>query len=323
MPIAALLASLGVLGLAAARPQLTTDVPVEQTSIVLALDDSGSMCSTDVLPDRLSVAQSAARAFVDAQPSGTRMGLVVFSGFAELVVPPTRDHGALIHAINNLDTNPGTAIGAAILQSIDAISEVDAQVQPVGNAASIAAVDPSAAGGAIGNSGGGTSVAQPKPPKNGYVPDIIVLLTDGANNRGITPLQAVPYAVARRVRIYTIGFGTTSPGPLECTPQQQGGIGYGGGFGPSGGFGGGGYGGGGFGSPLVADLPPLREVSRLTGGESYTARDASQLNKVFANLPKHVAVQKEHHEVTADFAVLGALLALAALAASSRWSAHP
>ena len=323
LPIAALLASLGVLGLASARLELTTDVPVQQTSIILALDTSGSMCSTDVHPNRLSVAQSAALGFVGLQPSGTRMGLVEFSAFAELAVPPTRDRGALDRAINNLSTSPGTAIGAAILQSLDAISEVDPQVQPIGNALSIAAAAPSTGGGVIGSSGGNSGAVQTRPGRNGYVPDIIVLLTDGANNRGITPLQAVPYATARRVRIYTIGFGTTHPGPLMCTPQQQGGFNYGGGFGPGGGFGGGGYGGGGFRSPLVADLPPLREVSRLTGALSYTARDASELNKVFAELPKHVAVQKERHEVTADLAIIGALLALVALVASSRWSAYP
>ena len=44
---------------------------------------------------------------------------------------------------------------------------------------------------------------------------------------------------------------------------------------------------------------------------------------MFANLPKEVKVQKEHDEVTAEFAIIGALLALAALAASIRWGAHP
>jgi Ca-activated chloride channel homolog len=324
LPIAALLASIAVLGVASARPQITSDVPVGQTSIILAMDESGSMCSTDLLPDRLSVAQSAARDFVNSRPSGTSIGLVEFSGFAELAVPPTRNRDALDRAIDNLVTGPGTAIGAAILQSLDAISEFDPQVKPIGNILSIGAAQPSFGGAAVGNGGAGTSTARPKPPKNGYVPDIVVLLTDGANNRGITPLQAVPYAVARRVRIYTIGFGTTHPGPLACTPKQQGGVGFpGGGFGPGGAFGGGGFGGGGFTSPLVADLPPLREVSRLTGAQSYTARTRTQLNKVFANLPKHVVVQKEHHEITADFAIIGAVLALAALGASVRWSAYP
>jgi Ca-activated chloride channel homolog len=264
------------------------------------------------------------------------MGLVEFSGFAELAVPPTRDRQALDRAINNLSTSPGTAIGAAILKALDAIAEVDPQVQPVGNAVETAPIASSIGSGAVGGTGetgNGQGASAAKPPKQGYVPDVIVLLTDGSNNRGITPLQAAPYAVARRVRIYTIGFGTTHPGPLRCTPQQDGGFDFGGfggggyGGGGYGGLGGGGFGGGGFGgaagSPLVADLPPLREVSRLTGGLSYTARDASQLDKVFKSLPKHIVVQKEHHEVSATFAIIGALLALGAFGASIRWSPYP
>jgi Ca-activated chloride channel family protein len=336
IPVALLLASLAVLAVAAARPQLTSDVPVGKTTIILALDESGSMCLTDVLPNRLTVAQAAAREFVDAQPEGTQMGLVVFAGYAELAVAPTTDRGALKRALGDLSTSPGTAIGAAILKSLDAIAEVDPQVQPIGSAVSSAALAPSGATGGPGSPSGATSSgpgAPPKPPQDGYVPDIIVLLTDGANNRGITPLQAVPYAVARRVRVYTIGFGTTHLAPFRCTPQQQGGLASNGGFGPGGGFGGGGYGGGpygggGFGGPggrsrLVADLPPLREVSRLTGATSFSAKDASELSKVFANLPRHVAVQKERHEVTANFAIIGALLALAAILAPIRWSPYP
>ena len=53
--------------------------------------------------------------------------------------------------------------------------------------------------------------AQPTPRSDDYVADIIVLLTDGRNTRGIEPLDAVPHAVERRVRVYTIGFGTTNP----------------------------------------------------------------------------------------------------------------
>jgi Ca-activated chloride channel homolog len=315
VPVAALLAAIGVLAIASARPEVTADVPAQKTSIILALDESGSMCSTDVKPNRLTVAQRGALQFVNSEPSGTQVGLVLFNVFAEIAVHPTTDRGALDHALNHLTTGPGTAIGAAILQSLDAIAQVDPQVKPVTNSGLGTEATPSELGGT------GTRA---NPGSQGYVPDIIVLLTDGANNRGITPLQATPYAVARRVRIYTIGYGTTHPGPLDCTAQQQGGFG-GGGFG-GGGFGGGGYGGGGFGgpgSPLVADLPPLREVSRTTGGESYTARTASQLSEVFANLSKQVKVVKEHNEVTAEFAAVGALLALAAFAASIRWGAHP
>jgi Ca-activated chloride channel family protein len=323
VPVGFLLASLALLGIAAARPQVTEAVPTNRTSIILALDESGSMCSTDLHPNRLAVAQQAALQYVAHEPVGTKIGLVVFNGFAELVVAPTTDRAALNKAINNLMTGAGTAIGAALLQSLDAISQVDPKVASVGAAATIGGA---AQSNPFGETGEENVKLTPErtPPTDGYVPDVVVLLTDGANNRGISPLQAAPYAVKRRVRVYTIGFGTTHPGPLECTPQQQqGGFGPGGGFGaPGGGFGRGGFGGFG-GNPLVADLPPLEEVSRLTGGQSYTARTASQLTDVFTKLPKQIAVQKEKREVTWGFALFGALLALLALGASIRWSPYP
>ncbi len=70
-----------------------------------------------------------------------------------------------------------------------------------------------------------------------YQPDIIVLLTDGANSQGPLPLDAAQQAADRQVRVYTIGFGTTEPGEMVCTQQQLGsdvfGGGFGGGFGPA------------------------------------------------------------------------------------------
>lgn len=150
IPVALLLSALALLAVASARPQLTSDVPVAKTTIILALDESGSMCLTDVLPNRLTVAQHAACEFVDAQPKGTQMGLVVFAGYAELAVPPTTDRNALDKALDNLSTSPGTAIGAAILKSLDAIAEVDPDVQPIGNAVSSAALaQPTAPGGPL------------------------------------------------------------------------------------------------------------------------------------------------------------------------------
>lgn len=321
VPIALLALSLAILSVAVARPQITSRVSLAQTTIILAMDESGSMCSTDVHPDRLAAAEKAAKQFVNAQPKGARIGLVAFAGFAELAAAPTTNHTTVDRAIGNLQSNPGTAIGAAILEAIDAISEVNPKVAPVGNAILNAAADPFAPSGpgTGGKSGAGAKAAK---PKHGYVPDVIVLLTDGQNNRGITPVQAAAYAVSRGVRVYTIGYGTTHPGPLECT-AQQGGFYLGGNFGGSSGGFGGGFGSG-FGlQQLTADLPPLREVSRLTGAKSYTARTSSALHNVFVNLPKQIKVQTERHEVSADFAAFGAFLALMALWASTRWSPHP
>lgn len=314
VPVAFLGLGLVILGVAAARPQITSKVPIGQTAVILALDESGSMCSTDIKPNRLYVAQEAAHSFVDSEPPGVKMGLVLFSGFAELAVPPTRDRSELNKALDHLNAGDATAIGPAILKSLDAISEVNPQVQPVGNAVE---------SGAVSGRGSGAPSSTAKPGVHGYVPDVIVLLTDGANNAGIDPISASSYAVARRVRIYTIGFGTARAAPLDCSTQQLGGQ-------DSAGFGGGsiasygGYPGAVAGGPdMEADLPTLQKVSQRTGGVSYDAQDASELTKVFAKLPKDIAVQKEHHEISDLFAAAGGLMALATIGAAIRWSPYP
>ena len=305
LPLGALLASLGMLGVASARPQMVQNVPTARTSIILALDVSRSMCATDVEPNRIAAAQRAARDFVTDLPSGTRLGLVVFSGYAQLAVPPTTDRELLASAIDALTTGRGTAIGAAMLKSLDAIAEINGEVKPVGDVTG------------TGAPGAPPPPAQ-KPGTAGFVSDIVVLLTDGANTRGITPLDAIPYAVDRRVRVYTIGFGTTRPTALSCSAQQL--------NGDTQRFGGGGFGGGGFGggrSPLLADDDTRRRVAVGTGGTAYKAEDAGQLRKVFAELPKDVTVQKRPREVSGPFIALGALLAAVAIGASIRWSAYP
>jgi Ca-activated chloride channel family protein len=314
LPIGLLVSSLAILGLASARPQVNRSIPVARTSVILALDVSRSMCATDVDPNRLAVAQQAARAFVEDQPDGTRTGLVVFAGAAQVTVPPTKDKEALVRAVDGLTTGMGTAIGSAMLKSIDAIAEVNPAVAPVG--------DVTTGGGGGGE--GGTPTPARRPPGGDYVPDIVVLLTDGASTRGILPLDAVPYAVERRVRIYTIGFGSTTPSRMSCTVAQLGGAGDPGSFRarpreP----GGGGRGRSDGRSPLVADLSTLEQVAAQTGGLAYTAEDAEQLTKVFAELPKDVTTQQERREVTALLVALGSLLAAAAVLASFRWRTYP
>ena len=284
-------------------------VPYARTSVILALDVSGSMCSTDVKPNRLAVAQEAARAFVENQPKGVRMGLVVFSGFAELTVPPTTDRKALVAAIESLTVGRGTAIGAAMLKGLDAIAEVN----PAGRA------------GRRCSRARFRAARRRAPGANGYVPDIVVLLTDGANNRGIEPLDAVPYAVERRVRVYTIGFGTETPRrpPARATSSAATSS-----------------------TPRVRRRRRRRRVRRRRAADSAASagrrradpaggrearpaarttapQDADQLRKVFADLPRDVATQKQRTEITWIFAALGALLAAAAIGASMRWSPYP
>jgi Ca-activated chloride channel family protein len=203
VPFALVLGALAVLGVGAARPQVSTEVPISRSAIILALDVSGSMCSTDVPPNRLSAAQAAVRDFVQAQDTSTSIGLVLFSGFAQVAVAPSTDRAPVLRAIDGLTTGRGTTIGAAILKSVDAIAEINPAVQPS---------DPGTAGGVEAPRSGAAPAPAPPPRAPGtYAPEIVVLLTDGANTTGIEPVPAAEIAAERGVRVYPIGFGTQNP----------------------------------------------------------------------------------------------------------------
>jgi len=316
VPIALVLASLGLLSVASSRPQVRADVPVASAAVIIALDVSGSMCATDVSPNRLSAAQEAVRQFIRSQGDQTRIGLVLFSGFAQLAVAPTNDRGELLQAVDGLTTGRGTTIGAAILKSVDAIAEFDANVAPS---------DPSSGvtGSGEGQPGVPTDPSPPPAAKASTAPEIVVLLTDGANTRGVSPQDAATQAAARGIRVYPIGFGTTTPTQMVCTRDQLGGLldGSGrGGFGGGGGGGGGGLDGRRY---LRVDEDALRTVAMTTGGEYFKATDAEQLNTVLADLPKHVKVEQQDIEISAGFAALAAGLLLAGLWLSLRGSTFP
>lgn len=309
-PAALLLAALACLTLAGARPQVRTDVPVSGSAVILALDVSGSMCATDVDPNRLGAAQAAVRQFVTAQDSSTRIGLVVFSGFAQLAVPPTTDRRPLLDTIDTLTTGRGTTIGAAILTSIDAISRINPDVAPA---------DGGATGASPGAGGTGPApsppAAQPPTQPGRYAPEIVVLLTDGANTAGISPQDAAQVAAARGVRVYPIGFGTSNPTQMVCTPEQLGGMR----FGRPDRFGGG----PGMRNFLVADEATLRQVAETTGGRYFSAAGADQLQDVLRDLPRQVDVQQRDVELSAGLAGLAALLVLGTAWAAARWSTFP
>ena len=309
VPFALVLAALASLGLASARPQLRVDVPVSASSLILALDVSGSMCATDVEPNRLSAAQAAVRDFVKAQDSRTRIGLVVFSGFAQLAVEPTTERDDLLKSIDSLTTGRGTTIGAAILKAVDAISQIDPDVAPASGSPSSGSPAPSGAQGPAG---------QDRSREAGsYAPEIVVLLTDGANTRGVTPVDAAKVAAARGVRVYPIGFGTTHPTAMVCTAEQLGGSGIEG-------FRGGGPGAGPrSGNFLVADEPTLRQVATITGGTYFPASGADQLQHVLSDLPRQVQVQKRTVEMSVALAGLAAALVLLSVVAAARWTAFP
>jgi Ca-activated chloride channel family protein len=293
---------------AVARPIALVEVPLNRTTIILALDVSRSMCATDVEPNRLTVAQEAALAFIDDQVDGTQIGIVAFADFAELVVPPTTDKELLRGGVVNLTTALGTAIGSATLKSIDAISEINNSVAPSGLNLQDSA----------GEAGEASIEA-------GYQPDIIVLLTDGANSRGPQPIEAAQQAVDRNVRVYTIGFGTDNPGQMVCTREQLGGNVFGPGSGSGGGGFGGGFGGGGgnFRRFLVIDEETLQTVASMTGGDYYRAESADQLYGIFLDLPTQIVLQKEAIEISVVFVALAAVLVLAAVGLSLKWNRYP
>jgi Ca-activated chloride channel family protein len=254
------------------------------------------MCATDVDPNRLTAAQEAVRDFVQTQDSSTSIGLVLFAGFAQVAVAPTTEREPLLHAIDTLTTGRGTTIGAAILKSVDAIAEINPEVAPV---------DP----------GGAAPGAGPPRAPGSYAPEIVVLLTDGANTRGIEPVDAAEIAAERGVRVYPIGFGTRNPTTMVCTAAQLGGRG----FESRGGF----SGGGGGRNYLVADEATLQRVADVTGGEYFAAADADRLQRVLEDLPRTVQTQHREIEMSVWLAGLAVVLLLAGLWAAARWSAFP
>jgi Ca-activated chloride channel family protein len=297
LPFALFLLALASLVLALGRPVTVVSVPSGQVTIILAMDVSRSMCSTDIKPSRLKAAEAAALSFIEQQRSTTQIGIVAFGGFAELIQPPTNDQEVLQDAIESLTTGRRTAIGSGILKSLDAIAEIDPSVAP--------------------SVTGLSSGAEPTPvPKGAYAPDIIVLLTDGVSNSGPLPLEAARQAADRGVRVYTIGFGTDENDTIpSCGPQFQNGDPFGGGrrFGNNGQFGGR--------FRRGIDEETLMQVSDLTGGTYYSATSAGELQDVFQNLPTYLITKHETTEVSVAFTAFGALLAGLALVLSMMW--HP
>jgi Ca-activated chloride channel family protein len=130
LPFGLFVVAIASLIIAFGRPIAVVAVPSNQTTIILAMDVSGSMCSGDISPNRLVAAEAAAIEFIRSQQASTHIGVVAFSGFAEVVQEPTTDQQALENAINSLLTGRWTAIGSGILKSIDVISEIDDNVWP-------------------------------------------------------------------------------------------------------------------------------------------------------------------------------------------------
>jgi Ca-activated chloride channel homolog len=191
LPIAVSLVSLLLLTVALAGPTRDTHIPRNRAVIMLVIDVSQSMRSTDVHPNRLAAAQQAAEQFTKRLTPGINLGLVSFAGHANLLVPPTPQHEATVAALQNLRPDNSTATGEAIFTALDAIS----------------------------TAGSVMSGADTPPPAR------IVLLSDGGENRPGNPNNPRgAYTAARSAKdhgvpISTISFGTKS-GYVELNDQR-------------------------------------------------------------------------------------------------------
>jgi Ca-activated chloride channel family protein len=190
LPTAIFLLALGALLVAMARPQLVTEVPRDEASVVLAMDVSGSMQATDVSPTRLRAAQRAANRFLDRVPEELRVGLITFSDGAQVRVQPTDDHASVRASLGSLEADGGTAIGDAVALA----TELE-----------------------IGTTDDAQLAADEKPDEEEGPPLVVLLLSDGAPSPDtLDPIDAAEKAKAAGIPVYTIALGTDE-GTVEIT----------------------------------------------------------------------------------------------------------
>jgi Ca-activated chloride channel family protein len=180
VPAAALVLALICLVIAIARPVKAEQVPVEASTVILALDTSISMDARDVEPRRLDAAQAAALRFMDEVPDQVRVGLVSFAENAVANVAPTDDRAIVRTTIENLELRPGTAIGEALLVAVDLI-EADLQ-----------------------------AIQAEQQGDDEPEPATIIVLSDGDTTAGRPNAFGVRAAQEAGIAVSTISFGTVN-----------------------------------------------------------------------------------------------------------------
>ncbi len=270
LPLALFLLALAAAATALARPQATVSKPAERATIVLLVDVSGSMRAADVRPTRLGAAQRAMDLFADRVPRSVKLGLVSFSTEPDVLVAPTTDRTILHEGIQLLVPDAGTAIGDGVAVAVQVVK---------------------------------ASLEGAPRAKDGTVPGAIVLLSDGAQTRGLlTPLEGAGRARTAGIRVFTVALGT-SHGTLGIGPFG-GGYGYGGGLGN-----------GGRRINVLPDPVTLAAIAHETGGRTYRAGTTAQVQEVYKELGSSIVRHHVKREASSWFAGLAAMLLLGSLGA--------
>jgi Ca-activated chloride channel homolog len=284
------LMSLAAMLVASSRPSAVVSLPSQRETIMLAMDVSGSMRATDVLPNRLVASQNAAKAFLAELPRNVRVGIVAFAGTAAVVQPPTLSREDLVTAIDKFQLQRGTAIGNGIVVSlselfpdagIDLASMQYGRERTKGTSIDQANKDDKA----------GKKEFVPVAPGS-YTSAAIILLTDGQRTTGVDSLEAAKAAADRGVRVYTVGVGTVDGETIGFE---------------------------GWSMRVKLDEETLKGIARATQAEYFYAGTAADLKKVYETLSSRLAVEKKETEISGIVALLAATLAVLSAGLSLAW----
>lgn len=253
------LASLVTLVLAWARPNGVERVPRERATVVLVIDVSQSMAATDVQPSRLAAAQQLSKDFIAELPEQFNVAVVSLSGNPATRLGPTTDRVYANRAIDALALQDSTAIGDALYTALSAI-----EMAPRGDDGSVA-------------------------------PGAIVMLSDGMNTAGRSPLQGAAEAREAKVPVYTIAYGTEN-GSVDLDGKRE---------------------------RVPPDRELMRQLAQNSGGETFRAESAGDLSRVYTNIRSEIGFEEVKKETTAMWAGYGlafaVLAALAAVSLGARW----
>ncbi len=286
IPPVLFLLAIGIMLLAAARPFAVVTLPLQQETIILAMDVSGSMRATDVLPNRLVASQNAAKAFLGDLPRSVRVGIVAFAGTAQVVQPPTLSREDLVAAIDRFQLQRATAIGSAIVVSLAELfpdAGIDLAAMTYGS--------PRNKGLAIDSERKEKKPFTPVAPGS-YGSAAIILLTDGQRTTGVDTMEAAKLAADRGVRIYTVGVGTVDGETIGFE---------------------------GWSMRVRLDEETLKAVAEKTRAEYFYAGSAADLKKVYETLSSRLTVEKKETEISGLLALAAAALALLSAGLSLLW----